>query len=277
MRRFWHGVICGAAALAAVWICETPSWAEAPGTGASKAAAAAEAQETPAVDLFAAMESKVLDVKVVAKSDEEVRVLFKNNTDQPLNVRLPKAFAAVPVLAQFGGGGLGGGLGGGGLGGGGGSQGVGGGFGGMGGGMGGMGGGGGGFFNIPPQAARNVKCHVVCLDHGKPDPRVTIPYKMVPLESYVTQTDVQELLKAFGTGQPLNRRAVQAAVWHLRNDLSWQELVAKEIRRAGGARYPYFSQSELRLAFVYARQAKELAQQRQPESPGETSSPSAAP
>ena len=85
------------------------------------------------------MKSGDIEVQFIPKNAEEARVLVKNKTKQPLRIEMPAAFAGVPVLAQFGGGGMGGGgMGGGGMGGGGGGQGMGGGMGGggMGGGMG---------------------------------------------------------------------------------------------------------------------------------------------
>ena len=57
------------------------------------------------VEMFAAMKSGEIDVKFIPKDDREARVMFKNKTKRPLSVRLPAAFAAVPVLAQRGGGG----------------------------------------------------------------------------------------------------------------------------------------------------------------------------
>jgi len=104
-----------------------------------------------AVDLFAALDQKVVEVKLIAKDSTECNVILKNKTDKPLTIRMPETFAGVPVLAQFGGlggdmgygggrrGGGYGGYGGGGYGGG--AQGFGGGF---GGGYGGYGGGYGG-------------------------------------------------------------------------------------------------------------------------------------
>src|SRR5687768_9988684 len=90
------------------------------------------------VEMFAAMEEGQIEVKIIAKDSTEANVLIKNKSGKPLNVQLPEAFAAVPVLAQFGG------QQGGGQQGGGGNQGGGGGFGGGGGG--GQQGGGGGNF-----------------------------------------------------------------------------------------------------------------------------------
>ena len=61
------------------------------------------------VEMFAAMKSGDIDVKFIPKDDREARVMFTNKTKRPLSVRLPEAFAAVPVLAQRGGaGGMGG-------------------------------------------------------------------------------------------------------------------------------------------------------------------------
>jgi hypothetical protein len=101
------------------------------------------------VELFAAMKQGLVEVQLIPKDSTLCRVFVKNKSGKPLNVKLPDAFAGVPVLAQAGVGVPGGGLGGGGrrggygggssYGGGGMNQGFGGGFGGMGGmGMGGM-------------------------------------------------------------------------------------------------------------------------------------------
>src|SRR5262245_17005804 len=107
------------------------------------------ADPTPSIGLFEGMESGDIEVKVIPKDSTEGMITIKNKKDKPLTIKLPEAFAGVPVLAQ----GL---LGGGGgnnnnnNNGGGGNQGFGGG-GMMGGGMMGGGGmGGGGFFNVAP-------------------------------------------------------------------------------------------------------------------------------
>jgi hypothetical protein len=123
-----------------------------------KSGAAAKSADKPAatdkklVDLFDAMKSGDVDVKFVAKNSREGQLLVKNKTDQPLTVKLPDAFAAVPVLAQVPGGGGAGGSTRKSYGGGNSSnsqnQGVGGGGGGIGGGGGGNRGGGGGAFDV---------------------------------------------------------------------------------------------------------------------------------
>ena len=104
----------------------------------------AQSSNVESVPLFQAEDSEKVAVRFIPRDATKANILVKNLTDQPLTIELPRRFAAVPVLAQFGGGGgFGGGGqggGGGGFGGGGGGQGVGGGAGGGGGG--GFGGGG---------------------------------------------------------------------------------------------------------------------------------------
>jgi hypothetical protein len=218
---------------------------------------------TEAVDLFKAIDSGQVDVKFIAMSDHAARVLVSNKTKQPLNLKLPEAFAGVPVLAQLGGAG-GGRRGGGGFGGGGrttgggGQQSVGGGGGGgLGGG--GLGGGGGGLFSVPPEQTAKLDVPVVCLDHGLRDPSSSAPYKMVPADEHVDRPAVVELLKAFGRGE-LQHGAAQAAAWHLNNDMSWDQLAAKlQGTRRSLRRPPYFSADEIRAGVAYANAATQLA------------------
>jgi hypothetical protein len=218
-------------------------------------------QPAKQVELFQAMDDGEVDVKFIARSDRAARVIIKNNTKQPLALKLPEAFAGVPVVAQLGGRG-GGGFGGGGRGGGGfgggGQQSVGGGFGGGGGGLG--GGGGGGFFSIPPEDTGKINVPVVCLDHGLRNPSSSAPYRIVPADAHVDNPAVVELMKAFGRGE-LNQAAVQAAAWHLNNDMSWQELAAKlQGTRRSPSRPPYFTPDQIRAGMAYAAEASRLAE-----------------
>lgn len=201
------------------------------------------------VELFQGIETGEIEVRFIAKNDRAANVFIANKTKEPLTIELPAAFAGVPVLAQVGGGG--GGFGGGGSSSSsGGSQSLG------GGGGGGFGGGGGGFFNVAPEKVGLLQIDCLCLDHGKPDPTPHIPYEIRPIESVVQQQSVIELIKAFGTGR-LSHSAAQAAVWHLNNGVTWEELA----RKRGPRRYalrpkpPYFSPAELRLAFQLASEA----------------------
>jgi hypothetical protein len=224
---------------------------------AHESAAASKAQPEIAakeVELFAGMKSGDLDVQIIARSDHAGRVIIANKTGQRVNIKLPEAFAAVPVAAQFGGGG--GGQGGGG-GGGGGQQSGGGGFGG--GGQGGGGGGGGGLFSIPPEVTAKINVELVCLDHGLRDPSSSKPYKLVPAEEHVDKPAVIELLKAVGRGE-LEHGAAQAAAWNLNSNMTWDALAAKQTGTVRNIhRSPYFSVDQIRAGMAYAQEATRRA------------------
>jgi hypothetical protein len=209
------------------------------------------------VEMFAAIEKGDIAVKFIPKDSKEAKVLVENKTDKPLNVQLPETFAGVPILPQLGpaapgAGGRPGTRGGGGARGG--NQ-------GMGGGMGGMGGMGGGFMNVPPEKVGEIKVPTVCLDHGKAEPRPAMAYEIKPLDTYTTKPGVRELCAMLGKGE-VDQRSAQAAAWHLNNDMSWEQLAAKQLRYANGARRPYFSPAEIQAAIQVANAAVRIADER---------------
>ncbi|MSR58348.1 MAG: hypothetical protein EXS05_11840 [Planctomycetaceae bacterium] len=237
------------------------------------------------VELFDGIEQGTLESTVIMKGPFGGTVFLENKSDQPLTVKLPKAVAAVQVFKQGfgqgpgGGGGIGGGQqGGGGQGGGGGQSGGGGmGGGGMGGGgMGGggmQGGGGGGFFSIPPEKTVQLPLTTVCLNHGKPDPRPHLTYKLVPIEVYTNDPVLQELVTMVGTGK-LDRSSAQAAAWHLTDNMSWDQLAAKKIRHVGGVPpEPYFQHNQLAAARQLVSRAQERAKERETETKDDSPKP----
>lgn len=200
------------------------------------------------VEMFSAMDAGTIEVELIPKDATQANIFVTNNSDEPLAVEMPAAFAGVPVLAQFGGGrgGGGGGFGGGGRGGGGqgggqgglgGGQGIGGGAGGgrggggfgggggRGGGGGGLGGGGGGVFNIPPGKRARVKITTVCLEFNKEDPRPSIKYEIKPIREFTQDEAVIEMLKMVANDE-VTQPIAQAAAWHRLDNLSWDFLVA---------------------------------------------------
>lgn len=225
----------------------------------AKTKASAKAAPAREVEMFAGMESGELGVQIIARSDREARLIIENKTKQPLSIKLPEAFAAVPVAAQFGGGGGGmGGGGGGGMGGGGGQQASGGGMGGGGMGGGGMGGGG-GMFSIPAEDTAKIELQTVCLDHGLRNPSSSKPYKIVPADSHVKNPAVVELLKAYGRGE-LEFGAAQAAAWNLNSQMSWDALSAKLTgTERNFNRSAYFSPAQIRAGMMYAQEAQRRA------------------
>ncbi len=52
------------------------------------------------VEMFEAIQNGDIAVQLIPKDSTQCRVLIENKTDQPLNVKLPEAFAGVPALAQ---------------------------------------------------------------------------------------------------------------------------------------------------------------------------------
>ncbi|MBR5243786.1 MAG: hypothetical protein IKW13_06080, partial [Thermoguttaceae bacterium] len=74
--------------------------------------AAEPVDESQAVELFKAMEEGLVEVKLVPKNSLESSLSVTNKTNRPIVVDMPSAFAGVPVLAQPGMGGFGGGPGG---------------------------------------------------------------------------------------------------------------------------------------------------------------------
>lgn len=233
----------------------------------------AKAADSEEVEMFDAIKRGDIEVKLIPKDSTTGTVTIKNNTKKPLSIKLPDAFAGVPVNAQlggFGGGGIGGqgGFGGGqgGLGGGQ-NQGFGGGFGGQGGGgFGGQGGGGfggqgggGGFFNVGPEKVQKLPIVAVCLEHGKKDPNPRVAYDIRPLDSVVSNPEVIEMVKMLGRGE-IPQKPAQAAAWHLANGLSWGELEQKiGAKHINGTVDPYFTPGELEAALAITKEATDRA------------------
>ena len=196
-----------------------------------------QAENATTVEMFEAIEKKQVEVQYIPKDATQANVLIKNKTDKPLKIQLPAAFAGVPVLAQFGGGGMG--------------------MGGMGGGM---GGGGGGLFNVAPGKVGKIKVQTLCLEHGKPDPNPRMKYKIVKIDSVVEKQEVIELCKLLGQGK-LPQNTAQAAAWHMTDDMSWQELATKDrIRLRNGFTRKFFSPIELRYAVEVVREVYSRAE-----------------
>jgi len=194
-------------------------------------ATAVKDQKAASVDLFEAVHDGKIEVKLVVKNGEEARIITRNKTEQPLTIEIPEAFAAVPVLAQNQGGG-GGGL---------------------------------GQFNVPPEKVVKRDVGFVCLEHGKPNPRSTMQYEIKPIEKITTDERVVEVIRQFGAGH-LKHASAQAAVWHLANHMSWQELASKQRRDLYGKRSPYFSTTSLQQAAHIVSLATRAVEQRQEDS-----------
>src|SRR5690349_13005286 len=72
---------------------------------AAKTSTASAASSAEAVDFFEAVNAGKVNAKFIALNDHAAKLIVTNNTKQPMSLKLPEAFAGVPVAAQFGGGG----------------------------------------------------------------------------------------------------------------------------------------------------------------------------
>jgi hypothetical protein len=190
------------------------------------------------VELFDAVDAGRIETRIIPRDSTTCRLMLTNKTDQPLTVRLPAVFAAVPVLAQFGdigqqanrqsspqplglspmqnnGNNRGGpfnvgnqrnnqNL-----------------FGPM--------------FNIPPERVVGVKIPAACLQHGLATPRASMPYEIKPLGAVTSTPGVAELCAMLSDGTT-PQRVVQLAVWHVNNGVEWRTLAADSPREAAAAK-----------------------------------------
>jgi len=246
-------------------------------------------EDAVTVELFDAIKSGDIEVRVIAKDAAAGNVLIKNKTAKPLSIKLPEAVAAVPVAAQFvpggaiggiggpfGGGGMNGMMGGNGMNGAGANQTLGGGFPGMNGGMnGGMnngipfGGNGrgfnaglpgagfpGGLFKVEPEKVGKLKMTSVCLEHGKPDPNPHIEYELRPLDEVAKDPRTIEAVRMLARGE-IDQKSAQAAAWHLANGLTWEQLAGKiGVKHITGQVDPFFSGDHIARARKIAEEAK---------------------
>ena len=247
---------------------------------AAESASATSASGLP--DLFEAEAQQLVSLRYIPNNAKSAQIIVTNRTRRPLTLRLPDAFAGIPVLAQMGGmGGMGGGgnqggFAAGGIGGG--PQTTAGGAGGLGGqGMNGMGGGGmgmgggGGAFSIPPERSRTFRVPTVCVEYGKHEPSSRMPYKLTKAETFSSDPKLAFVLESLGRGE-LSQKVAQAAAWHIANGLTWEKLAAEKIDHAGGIPdEPYFSQAELVMAYRLVAVATEEARRRQPSGQSEAS------
>ena len=83
-----------------------PSFAREPVRSSSSRTAASVVEAT---DLLAAETQGLVAVKYIPNDSRSAQIVITNRTQRPVTLRLPAAFAGVPVLAQMGMGGMGGG------------------------------------------------------------------------------------------------------------------------------------------------------------------------
>lgn len=198
------------------------------GLAAKRDSALSGINEADLVDFFAAKRRGLIATRFIPANSKRATVMMKNLTDRPLGVRLPTTFAGVPILGQFGGGGM-------------------------------MG----GFQNIDPGKVNRFKCTTVCLEHGKKEPHARAKYDIVPLNEFTEDKNVAEICYMLGFSG-INQNAAQAAAWHFTDDMSWEELANKiGAEHLNGTVDPYFQPQQLRWGFAIASEAQRRARLRE--------------
>ncbi len=226
-------------------------------------------REAKEVELFAAISDGQIDVAVVPQSYASLTLRVRNKTREPLKIKLPEVFAAVPtarlqtpqamqnrgaVMSLANGYGYGQDQGG--------SQGL------------------GGFLSGPwsgrsltqegnakgegeaaqegprywilaPGRLWQTQVPCFCLEFGKPDPNSRIPYTLRPLKELNNKPAVSELLEEFAR-QGLNQYVAQLAAWHVANDVPWHMLTKVQFPRSPRNRGHRVTQMELVAAKNFA-------------------------
>ena len=220
-----------------IFIAAVVAFAGMSGLCAARESSDSAAAAKPAVqDVLEAEKAGLVTVRYIPNDSRSAQIIVTNRAKKPLSLRLPAAFAGVPVLAQMGMGGMGG----------------------MGGGM------GGGAFAIPPEKTRVLRVTTVCLEHGKREPSPRQPYKLVEVETFSSDPKVAIMLEALGRGD-VSQKVAQAAAWHLASGLSWEKLAAEKIDHAGGVPdEPAFTPAELLAAHRFVEAVTRKAAARQP-------------
>lgn len=210
-------------ALSAVCAAVTPVAAREP---VQAAPSASPGESVAAEDLFAAQAAGHVEVKYIPNDSRSAQVIVTNRTRKPLALRMPTAFAGVPVLAQL--------------------MGM-----------------GGGAFSLPPQKTRVLRVTTVCLEHGKPEPSPRLSYKLVELDTFSSDPRLAAVLEQLGRGE-LSQKVAQAAAWHLANGLSWERIAAEKIDHAGPVPdEAYFTPAELLAAHRVVEQVSRTVDERQ--------------
>lgn len=118
------------------------------------------------------------------------------------------------------------------------------------------------FFSIPPEKTVRLRMGTVCLDHGKPDPSPRKTYVLRPIEELTARNRPLYHLLTRYNARTTDRKALQAAAWHLSNGLSWKELARKQKSNLSPiAATRYFTEGQLKEAVKLVEAAEKKAKE----------------
>jgi hypothetical protein len=108
-----------------------------------------------------------------------------------------------------------------------------------------------------------LEVKTVCLEEGKPDPKMFIEYVIQPLEKLNDDPRVFEMCRMLANDE-VAQPVAQAAAWHVADNLSWQQLLVKNrIERMDGSFERYFHPNHLRFAQQVVTAAVQRAEERE--------------
>jgi len=160
-----------------------------------------------------------IKVKFIPQNEKQANIVIENNTDKPVSIRLPRSFAAVPVLAQAVGAGFNNG----------GIQpfnnGV------------GFNNGGiqqpqrvaGGFastneIHIKGNGKKTIQVNTLCVDYGAPIPNPRITYELVNIDFVSSDSRLYSVIDMM-TELTIDQKSAQILAWHINSKISIDSLV----------------------------------------------------
>lgn len=101
-----------------------------------------------------------------------------------------------------------------------------------------------GFFSIPPETIARVEYASVCLEHGAKEPQRGNTYRLVRVDEFSKDPRMAGVLRRVGRGEE-SQAALQAAAWHVANDMPWNELEGKRRPHLNAPDEAWFRRSDL--------------------------------
>ena len=96
---------------------------------------------------------------------------------------------------------------------------------------------------------------------AKPTRTPTTQYKLIPVSQYTDNEQLVALLTLVAKNA-IDPHVAQAAAWHLSNNMSWEQLAAKQSTEIGSTDLPYFTQQTLFQAQQLVIDTRGLAKER---------------
>lgn len=119
-----------------------------------------------------------------------------------------------------------------------------------------------GFATIPPGKTVQLGLKSVCLNYGHPEPMSKMTYRLMAVETYSNDPVLAELLE--GYSPRVDQDAMQAAAWHVANDMNWNQITHLPLRSLVATSAKLFQTKDVQTAQSLVDAAKERAANRPP-------------